>query len=220
MTEDEWLTVNEPSPMLQFVHGKGSDRKLRLFAVACCDRISRLISTEPGRRCVEVARRMADGLAIPGERRAAVIAAMGDGDTTPAAACVGAVSAYEAAVRTADHAAIAVGREHFPELFESGDRIPEWYEIAGHEELAQSHLLRDIFGNPFRPSALDPSRVSDTARSIARSAYEDRAWDRLPILADALEDAGCEEGELLGHLRGGGPHARGCWVVDLILGKE
>jgi hypothetical protein len=84
-------------------------------------------------------------------------------------------------------------------------------------------LLRCVFGNPFRPAPMIPAwrRANDGAAvRIAQDIYEERAFDRLPLLADALEDAGCDAPTVLGHCRGGGPHARGCWVVDgLLAGK-
>jgi hypothetical protein len=81
-------------------------------------------------------------------------------------------------------------------------------------------IIRDIFGNPFRPTAADPYWITSTAAALARSVYAERAFDRLPILADALEDAGCDQSDVLAHCRGDGPHARGCWAVDLILGRD
>ncbi|HET6572444.1 MAG TPA: hypothetical protein VFG68_02490 [Fimbriiglobus sp.] len=80
-------------------------------------------------------------------------------------------------------------------------------------------LLRCIVGYPFRPVACDPSWRTSTVVGLAEAIYADRVFDRLPILADALEDAGCTHPDVLAHCRGDGPHARGCWVVDLILGK-
>jgi hypothetical protein len=84
----------------------------------------------------------------------------------------------------------------------------------------QSTFVRDIFGNPFRPVAVDPSWQTSTVVALANGVYQEKAFDRLPILADALEDAGCDCADVLEHLRGDGPHVRGCWVVDLLLGKE
>jgi hypothetical protein len=89
-----------------------------------------------------------------------------------------------------------------------------------NELMALSSLLRDIFGNPFRPITLDPRWLTSTVLDLARLIYDERAFDRLPILADALMDAGCDSEELLKHCRSEGPHVRGCWVVDLILGKS
>jgi hypothetical protein len=91
-----------------------------------------------------------------------------------------------------------------------------WASHAGQ----QAKLLRDIFGNPFRPVVADPSWLTPTVHDLAAAIYADRAFDRLPILADALEEAGCDNTDVLGHCRGPGPHVRGCWVVDLILGKS
>ncbi|WP_246173516.1 hypothetical protein [Limnoglobus roseus] len=83
----------------------------------------------------------------------------------------------------------------------------------------QVHIYRDIFGNPFRPVTFFPSWLTPTSVAIATGIYDDRAFDRLPILADALQDAGCEDADILGHCRGDGPHVRGCWVIDGVLGK-
>jgi hypothetical protein len=81
-------------------------------------------------------------------------------------------------------------------------------------------LVRDIFGNPFRSTTFDPAWRTSTVVTLAEGIYADRAFDRLPILADALQDAGCASDDLLTHLRGDGPHVKGCWALDLILGKE
>jgi hypothetical protein len=88
------------------------------------------------------------------------------------------------------------------------------------ERAAAVRLLREVFGNPFRPVAFDPSWRTSTAVELARQMYESRGFDRMPILADALEDAGCDDPQVLAHCRGDGPHVRGCWVVDLVLGKS
>jgi hypothetical protein len=84
----------------------------------------------------------------------------------------------------------------------------------------QPGLLRDIFGNPFRPVTLDPSWLTSPVRQLAKGIYSDRAFDRMPILADALQDAGCDNEDELNHLRNDGPHVRGYWALDLILVKE
>jgi hypothetical protein len=81
-------------------------------------------------------------------------------------------------------------------------------------------LLLDIFGNPFRPVEFLPAWRSDTVLALAKQMYESRDFGAMPILADALQDAGCDSEEILSHCRGEGPHVRGCWVVDLVLGKE
>ena len=81
-------------------------------------------------------------------------------------------------------------------------------------------ILRDIFGNPFRPVSFEPERRTSTVVSLAKSMYESRDFSAMPILSDALQNAGCEHADILDHCRGSGPHVRGCWVVDLVLGKS
>jgi hypothetical protein len=88
------------------------------------------------------------------------------------------------------------------------------------ERSALVGIIRDIFGNPFGPVAFDPRWRTADVLGLASGIYEDRAFDRLPLLADALMDAGCDSDDILSHCRGEGPHVRGCWVVDLVLGKE
>jgi hypothetical protein len=87
------------------------------------------------------------------------------------------------------------------------------------ERVAQASIACDIFGNPFRPVAHDLSWLTPTVVALADAIYADRAFDRMPVLADALEEAGCDHSDVLAHCRGDGPHARVCWVVDLVLGK-
>ena len=100
---------------------------------------------------------------------------------------------------------------------------PDWdLGLFRVERRAQAELVHDIFGNPFRPATIDPKWLAwndGTVPKLAQTIYDDRRFDLLPILADALEEAGCDDAGILAHCRGTGPHARGCWVVDLILGK-
>jgi hypothetical protein len=215
MNENDWLGCTDPRPMLQFLRDKASARKLRLFAVACCRRV---MEVGPGGE-VAVAERAADGLATEAELAEAHAEAergfqqaSGQFSYVPAPPYIhadGAVvtvtfaSAMEAAEGTSAEAAAFVG-----------DREPP----------AQAALLRDIFGNPFRPApAVAPGCLhghSGAVRKLAEVIYEERAFDRLPVLADALEEAGCTDLAMLAHCRQPGDHARGCWVLDLVLAKE
>jgi len=113
-----------------------------------------------------------------------------------------------------------VGTAACPDAFRSFYPEPD-------ESGAEMVILHDIFGNPFRPTALDPAWRTPTVTALATAAYEDRHLpagmldaDRLAVLADALEEAGCDNADILDHCRDGGPHVRGCWVVDLLLGKR
>ena len=91
--------------------------------------------------------------------------------------------------------------------------------IYAAESAAHCQIIRDIFGNPFRPVVADPAWFTPKVVVLATSIYSDRAFDRMPILADALEEAGCVNADVLLHCRSEGPHVRGYWVVDLVLGK-
>jgi hypothetical protein len=224
MTERKWLTCTEPQRMIDFIRNRASERKLRLFACACCRRVWHFLTPE-GRAGVQVAERYADGLAGEAERRAAYEAAGGDwaavytqADCAPAKALADRdlLRSYCAADAAASVTQVADDRGDF--------LLPVPAEVSTAEDAAQCHLLRDLFGNPFRrPPALDPVLLAwneGTATRIARLIYEERRFKDLPILADALIDAGCDDEVLLQHCRGPGPHVRGCWAVDLLLGKE
>ena len=103
-----------------------------------------------------------------------------------------------------------------------GSAICEAIRMIGNrngEHAYLATLLRDIFGNRFRPVTLDPRWLTSSVLDLARAIYDERAFERMPILADALMDAGCDNNDILNHCRNGGPHVRGCWVVDLILEK-
>jgi hypothetical protein len=105
---------------------------------------------------------------------------------------------------------------------------PQHNEVTGgggietdKAEIAEKvRLLRDIFGNPFRPVTFDPAWRTEQSVGLARMMYEKRTFDAMPILSDALQDAGCDNEDILRHCREPGVHVRGCWVVDLVLGKE
>ncbi|VTR93446.1 Uncharacterized protein OS=Sorangium cellulosum (strain So ce56) GN=sce5710 PE=4 SV=1 [Gemmata massiliana] len=88
------------------------------------------------------------------------------------------------------------------------------------ERSAQIRLLHEVFGNPFRLISVDLTWLTSTVRALAEGIYQDRAFDRMPILADALQDAECDNEDILAHCRGSAPHVRGCWVVDLLTGRK
>jgi hypothetical protein len=214
MTEAEWLACTDPRPMLEFLRDKANERKLRLFACACCRRIWRLLSDERSRKAVRTAERFADGLATRQQLRAArayaadaYAFAQGGPYYAPAAH---AACAHAAAARAID------------EVAEAARCAAAHPATTNTEEAAQAALLRDLFGNPFRPVTAAPAWLlwnGGTVVQLAQTIYEERAFDRLPILADALEEAGCDNADVLAHCRSGGEHVRGCWVVDLLLGK-
>ncbi|MCI0458937.1 MAG: hypothetical protein L0Z62_18420 [Gemmataceae bacterium] len=231
MTEVEWLACIEPLPMLEFLRGKVSDRKLRLFACACCRRIwEHLAEDEDARRAVEVAERFADQAATVAELCAAAdIIPFDYQQNAVIHAC--ATFPYEAACESAYAAGRTVGAVTFRDNRvrpRRGRRNLEEEAREGElaERAAQAELLRCISGNPFRPVPFDSSRLTPNIVALARAGYDARHLPegtldnaRLAVFADALEEDGCTSAELLGHLRSGGQHVPGCWGVDLVLGK-
>jgi hypothetical protein len=229
MAEQEWLsatptTLLEFRDALEFLKGKVSDRKLRLFAVACCRRIWHLSVPEDDHKAALVAEQFADGQATTAElteaKELAHEASIKRFTYDPFDA-VASLDAFHAASCTATFAA-GFGVEDDTADYSYPD--PKW-EAASNAATASdtaAHwlILRDIFGNPFRPVSLNPTWLLPTVKNLANSIYTDRAFDRMPILADALEDAGCDNQDILNHCRQPGDHVRGCWVVDLVLGKE
>jgi hypothetical protein len=220
MNEKQWLASIDPQPMLAYLSGKAADRKLRLFAAACCRRIRHLFPDDLGcREAVETTEPFAGGPAPDPPRTEFVVSGT---------ACAAAFAAAAIGASTKDQAAGFAGEAAFVAscLIGTGFAIrtetaPGAAEYYDPTELRfQAELLRDIFGNPFRPVAVDRSWLSGNVIALARTIYDDRAFARLPILADALEDAGCGNAELLSHCRGSKPHVRGCRVLDLLLGWE
>jgi hypothetical protein len=227
MTESEWLNCTDPTPMLEFLRGKASDRKLRLFAVACCRRIWHLLHDERSRKAVEVAEQFADGEVALEDLRAAWEAA-----TMAAKATIRGMRQSEGeakvAIQKVARAAweAAWGAKQMP-----GFVVKEGGSLVKKGWAEQAPRFHDIFGNPFRLSPPLPHAVltwnDRTIPRIAEGIYEERRMPegtldtgRLAILHDALLDAGCDNEDLLTHLLSRGPHVRGCWPVDLILGKE
>jgi hypothetical protein len=216
MTEAEWLTMTEPHLYLMYPGNLTSPRKRRLFACACCRRIWHLLTDPCYQDAVEVAERFADGLATKDHLAKARAAARSlEYSLTPAGQAASAafyVTELETPVNMlapAVEVATAVRRA-----------VPDSEEA---EKLLQCAVLRDIFGNPFRPAVIDLSWLTwngGTVRQLAEVVCEEGRFADLPILADALEEAGCTEQDILDHCRQPGEHVRGCWVVDLLLGKE
>lgn len=228
MTEEEWLACGNTEPMLQFVKRRASKRKLRLFSVACCRRIWPMIADERSQAAVLVAERFADGQATIEELHAAESEAKGIWLTAPldepAMACfhvctkqVAGLHAAGTAVRAAWFHSLGEGSE--PGTL-SSDGVTISHPAKAAEEAEQCRLLRDIFGKPFRKVAFSPAWHTSTAVALASGMYDSRDFSPMPILADALQDAGCDNPDILDHCRSDGPHVRGCFVVDLLLGKE
>jgi hypothetical protein len=210
MTETEWLICDDPRPLLRRLGGGSDNRKARLFGCHCCRRVWECLD-EVHRRAVWASEFYADDR-ISDEIWRRFGALLRPGRTAAEEAAWAAWRGY--GVVAAWRAAEAV-----EELAPPSQKLAVWEA----ERSWQAALLRELCGPLFRPTTLDVDirRWNDgTVGRIAQGLYEDRAWGRMPILADALLDAGCVDEDLLDHLRGPGPHVRGCWALDVVLTRE
>jgi hypothetical protein len=225
--------------MLEFLQGRISERKGRLFGCACCRRIWHLIADDRSRNAVEVAERYADGLAGRQEREQAY---------GPARIAVEDLPVFPAPARPWVNRNVAGYHAALAAVWLLSENIASWQasteatkalrgdvrrhskkDAVGPERFQQASLLRDLAGNPFRRPPLAPAVLQwngGAVKWLAEEAYQDRLLpsghldpERLGVLADAVEEAG-GDAELVAHLRGPGPHYHGCWVVDLVLGRE
>jgi hypothetical protein len=228
VTEAEWLAGTDPEPMLEFLFGRTTDRKLRLFACASARCVHQRLAgwakqlDERIRRSLQVAEQFADGLATK--------QALSEAAAAAEQACQDAKNRSGVLTRVVGPPE-SIGR--YVAFSDAEDAA--WYTMllarvfSGPTPLAADcDLIRCISHWPPSPARQFDARLRQcgTAQELARAAYENRRLPegtldptRLALLADALEDAGCTDAGLLGHLRGPGPHVRGCWAVDLVLGK-
>jgi hypothetical protein len=260
MTEADWLAATNPDALFDFLGHKLTDRKARLFSVACCRRIWELMSEERCRRLVEVGVPLGckdlPSLSLRSLRNAVEAAERAaDEPGNPARLQVIAdaafafqyASQYYAACYTeswgpVDHDLMATGSAaiaasaaatasaqyfgHRGAALQAARAVAryrgslDWGEVDPQERVAQCVLVREIFGNPFRPVVVLPEWRTEVVVGIATTAYAERSYEGLPILADALVDAGCDEELILGHCLGNDPHTRGCWVLDLLLDRK
>ncbi len=239
MTEVEWLTTNRPARLEEHVRKAGlSGRKHLLFAAACCRLVAKWIVDPRSWIAVETAEEIADADDDSWQDRAI----LARGAAYEAHVSFAKPNRFQWAswipVAILDAAdAWKLGRARWNNvqtimLMVRGaeDHLDdlEWErylnpDLPGQltDHPPQANAIRDIFGNPFRPVAFDPRWQSSTAVGLARTMYDARDFGAMPILADALQDAGCEDDAILSHCRDAKQvHVRGCWVVDLVLDKS
>ncbi len=223
MNETEWLAEKWNAQYMVHTLGelrlprtKSGRRKLRLYAVGCCRLAWPHLTDVKLRAGVEVAERFADGLVDKEKltRTHERTLWLDSDDRYPGRSLWREQTAASMAIVTtgasADNAAFCM-TAYRPSPVTTGK--------PAKADRVLCDLLRCVFGNPFRKPAFPKEWRTETVTALATGVYQERAFDRLPILADALEEAGCDDPAMLTHLRGDGPHCRGCWVVDLALGK-
>ncbi len=222
MTDEADSLANDPQQLLTRLRGHVSERKHRLFNVACCRRLWPLYRKPEVRFAILVGEAYADGHADKEQLRAALRTIHQERARTPT------FTAAAAAIQAAGFTVAWLPSEFFsqalPDMTRAlghplGRQVTEEERRAHQDQAARAQctLLLEFFADSFLPVRLDPSWRAPSVQGLASAVYEDHSFDHLPILADALEDAGCDEPLLLGHLRGPGPHYRGCWALDLLL---
>jgi hypothetical protein len=216
MIGGEWAACTDPTRMLEFLGGTAGERQLRLFVCAFCRWNWDTLPDERSRRAVETSERFTEELATREQLAAAFHDAMLAKETSVVRAGWGAAwlgwVAQQACAATLSAAELVLAARH----------RDEWLRKLRQEQPAvQCDLLRDVFGPaPFRPILLDPSWRTPAVVALATAVYEERRFEEMPVLADALEESGCDSQEILGHLRQQEQtHARGCWLLDLLLNK-
>lgn len=221
MTEEEWIGAVEIESLRRVIQKKNrkafTERKQRLFAVACARRVLELATSSNARHALDVAEQFADGTSSKADLRKACDAAIRDSnDLDPEEA-----SFDEYRAEWALTAAINAATDRKQQLIYAAECARDASNTADAEQEAQCQLFREIFGNPFRPVTVNPEWLTSDVMFLAQGIYDEKAFDRMPILADAIQDAGCDSDDLLNHLRDtSAAHVRGCWALDLVLGKE
>jgi hypothetical protein len=220
MNVDGWDYAEDITELLAVVQTAASLRKLRLFICGCCRAIWDVIPIERWRSVVETAEQFAEGDIPWGQLQEgkSYLSRHLISGTEENAVWQSLHSGNQPSVVSATY--FFCSSTTFLELgYRSLSRMSVWKHVHQVPQLASHQILRDVICNPFRPVAFDPAWRTDTVLSLARVMYDTRDFAGMPILADALQDAGCEHAVILDHCRGTSTHVRGCWVVDLVLGK-
>lgn len=225
MTEAEWERCLDRERLLQFLQDRTSLRKLRLFAVACCRQQWELFPHEPDRRAIEAAELFADG-AVSVEELQRIAGPLNPPRLKPSRSKEGQYLADAVGPLVFGNEAFSWRMAHGVAISVSGAvsaRLGEYtreFLASERDAFPQITMLHDIVGHPFYPEVVEPTWLTSTVIDLARTMYESRDFSAMPILADALQDADCDNHIILDHCRGTWPRVRGCWVVDLVLGKE
>jgi len=227
MTEAEWLANDDLEQMLALLSQgpaqRGvSSRKLRLFKAGCLRAVWKSLTIKPIRQALIAAEQFADGCLTKGQlesaNRIGIVAFLKTHDRNSRKA-----SRHPELMVKLLRMGMAVDSAQESIDFRSLEGIGNWEDLRMSDPVLRSLspvLLRCVVGNPFRAVAFDPRWRTADVTALAGGIYDERAFDRLPLLADALMDAECDHEDVLAHCRSDGPHVRGCWVVDLVLGKE
>jgi hypothetical protein len=233
MTEAEWLQFTDFGPVSDYLQSIASRRKARLYAVACCRSVERWLTEPCCWRAIESSEKLADELLpkqalaaarknFPAAERFRFRAEASVRELSPAYGELSAASrpiVWSASWDACHWVLRADGWDAARACQLAAEVVHSKVPLKQENSALLRRLAHDIFSSAFRPVAFDPRWRTSDAVGLARGIYEERAFERMPLLADALMDAGCNSEPILEHCRSAGPHVRGCWVVDLVLGK-
>lgn len=232
MTEAEWIATNDPFELIDHRFGMRSPdsvtsdvRQLQLYFLACAQRTADRLPWI-GRELLAAAEQQAAGNALDPLGKSAVRAAAEElvHNTDFADAIQQAEHYYALSGRIRPIDVPAATAEFLPKLW-SGTAHLLYYALDAKApifahipaELYCADLIREVFGNPFLEVWFDPCWRTSAVRDLALSIERSGDYSRMPMLADALEEAGCTDSNVVGHLRTGRGHVRGCWVLDGLL---
>jgi len=231
MTADEWDATTSLEELLAACGLAEGDRRLRLFNAACARRVAAVMPDDHARRLVDLAEQRADGLLADRDWLRAAVETLDP--------YMGNEAARDGAGGATFGVLMHLHQTHARSILRLTESVVEaraylaytggYPADIGPEALVRQavegetttlcHMFRCVCSNPFRPMSGDPALLTSTVVSLAKGIYEQKAFDRMPILADALHDAGCENVEILEHCQGNRPHVKGCFVVDLLTGR-
>lgn len=220
MTESDWLTTPDLDDLLgELRRRRRFDRAVGLWVVACARLVEPHYDHPDISKAIDAAERYVEGRVGLGtlQRWNRRVLKVGDNAVWTALWYLGFDRYRYHPGRVADELSFRAreGASHARvEALEEDDQEEEGWVLI-------RLLLHDVAGNPFQPRpAFDAAWRTGSVKRMAEGISAARRFDELPILADALEDAGCDDAALLEHLRGTGPHDRGCWALDAVLGKD
>jgi len=232
MKEIDWLCGSNPDPMVAYLADLASDRQWRLFAAGCLREVGHLLLDPRTRQAFLVMQAFADGQKTTEDLAAAhaialtahrhLFSAAFPRDNYDHRILPRVEAAHQALVRATMP---GLNPRSQAVVVSSTLRFADYHDSAWRQRVSktQCDLLRDLFGNPFKPVQVPGKWLRTTGQQaveVARVIYDDRTFDELGILADALADADCPCEELIRHCRQTAPHGRGCWVVDLLLSGD
>jgi hypothetical protein len=210
LTESDWLQSTQTYEMLAFLGERLSRRKRVLYGCASARQVWPLVTRAVNRKAVQTSEHFADGQA----KREEMLRAWEQLD-------------WEPAMYVEWHIGTVTGGFAYRSPTPEETREKRLSDFRQRRSVEQRHAdwaeaLREMVGNPFHEVRIEPAWLAWNDRAVlnlARIIYQEGRWEDLPILGDALEEAGCREERILDHCHGPGPHYRGCWVVDAVLGK-